>query len=91
MALKMAELHYSGRVQGIGFRFVAERFANDYKVFGYVRNMADGRVELVVEGEEKKLKDYLQALYEEMGGFIDTYSINWFPAAGQFNNFSIRY
>lgn len=91
LAHKMVELHYSGRVQGIGFRFAAERFAGDHKVVGYVRNLPDGRVELVAEGEENKLKDCLQALYTDMGGFIDKYSINWFPPTGQFKNFSIRY
>jgi acylphosphatase len=91
MALKMVELHYSGRVQGVGFRFTAFRFAQDHKVSGYVRNMPDGRVELVAEGEEASLHDLIRGLNEDLGDYIEKYSINWFPPSGNYKGFSIRY
>ena len=91
MALKRVEVHYSGRVQGVGFRFTAERFALVYKVVGYVRNMPDGRVELVAEGEEKILKEFLDAIRQDLGYYISNYTINWFPATGEFERFSIRF
>jgi acylphosphatase len=75
----------------VGFRFTAERFANDYKVKGYVRNTADGKVELVAEGEEKTLNDFVEALRFDLANFIDKYSINWFPATGEFKRFEIRF
>ena len=74
----------------MGFRFTAERFANDYKLKGYVRNLPGGNVELVAEAEEKTLKDFLQAIIEDMGNVIDHYSVDWFPPTGEFTRFEIR-
>ena len=50
----------SGRVQGVGFRFFAERAARSFGVKGWVRNLPDGRVETVVEGEEDAVTRYLE-------------------------------
>ena len=91
MTIKGVEVHYSGRVQGVGFRFTAERFANDYGVKGYVKNLPDGRVELVAEGEEETVKQFLKALGEDLDRHIDNYSINWFPSTGHFKRFEISF
>ena len=45
-------LFYSGRVQGVGFRFTAQRIASGFAVTGWVRNLPDDRVEMLVEGEK---------------------------------------
>ena len=50
----------SGRVQGVGFRFFAERAARSFGVKGWVLNLPDGRVETVVEGEEDAVARYLE-------------------------------
>jgi acylphosphatase len=52
----------SGRVQGVGFRFFAERAARDAGVRGWVRNVPDGSVETFAEGEEKAVRRYLETL-----------------------------
>ena len=91
MAQKRVEVNYSGRVQGVGFRFTAERFANDYGIRGFVRNLYDGRVGLVAEGEEQKLKDFLEALRFNLDNFIEHYSQSWFDPTGEFKNFTIRF
>ncbi len=90
MAQKKVQVIYTGSVQGIGFRFTAERMANDYGVKGYVKNLYNGNVELVAEAEEKTLKDFLQAIVEDMGNKIDNYSVDWLDPTGEFNRFEIR-
>jgi len=52
----------SGAVQGVGFRFFAQRAAREARVTGWVRNRADGTVETVVEGEEGAVTRYLERL-----------------------------
>jgi acylphosphatase len=52
----------SGRVQGVGFRFFAERAAKKAGVVGWVRNLPDGRVETVVEGSDDAIERYLGEL-----------------------------
>ena len=52
----------SGRVQGVGFRFFAERAAREAGVRGWVRNLPDGNVETVAEGEEEAVARYLERL-----------------------------
>ena len=91
MALKRVEVHYAGRVHGVGFRFTTERFAAAYKVVGYVKNLADGRVELVAESEEETLKGFLEAIRQDMGHLVTKYSINWFPPTGEFKRFEVRF
>ena len=90
MAVKRVEVRYYGAVQGVGFRFTVERFANAYGAKGYVKNNADGGVELVLEGDEKVLTELLKVLYEEMANNIDKYATNWFPPTGEFKRFEIR-
>ena len=48
----------SGLVQGVGFRFFTQRAAARHQVRGYVRNLPDGRVESLAEGEEKAVEDF---------------------------------
>ena len=51
-------VHYSGRVQGVGFRYTAKQVAAGYEIVGTVRNLSDGRVELVAEGAHDELEAF---------------------------------
>ncbi len=53
---------FSGHVQGVGFRYTARHVAGGFDVTGYVKNLADGRVEAVVEGEPEEVAAYVNAL-----------------------------
>jgi acylphosphatase len=53
------QVFYSGRVQGVGFRYSVKRLAASYEVVGWVRNLPDGRVELQIEGEKTEVDDFL--------------------------------
>ena len=61
---------YSGRVQGVGFRATTRRVASGFDVAGTVRNLADGRVEVVVEGEEGEVRGFLDAIRGRMSGNV---------------------
>lgn len=52
----------SGLVQGVGFRFFTQRSAARHQVLGYVRNLEDGRVEAVAQGDEKSVKEFMEDL-----------------------------
>lgn len=62
---------YSGRVQGVGFRYTVRQIAKGYDVVGWVRNLPDGRVELLVGGEPREVADFLQTIAKsELASFI---------------------
>jgi acylphosphatase len=84
-------IHFSGRVQGVGFRYTARNIAQQYKVRGYVRNLADGRVELVMEGTEKETSDVVEALKRKMAGFVRNVNVQTDPPVGEFEDFGIRH
>jgi acylphosphatase len=63
-------VHYRGMVQGVGFRMTARRLADGFAVGGYVRNLADGRVEMVVAGEAEEIDRFLGAIAARMGEYI---------------------
>ena len=52
------QIFYSGRVQGVGFRYTVKMLASGFELTGTVRNMTDGRVELTAEGEQDELKAF---------------------------------
>jgi acylphosphatase len=64
------EAYFSGRVQGVGFRYTARQIAQGYAVTGRVSNLPDGRVHLVAEGAEAEVRGYLAEVHEHLGHFI---------------------
>jgi acylphosphatase len=70
MTRERRRVHFSGRVQGVGFRATTSRIAASYDVAGYVRNLRDGGVELVVEGEPGVVLAFLDAVRRELGRWI---------------------
>lgn len=81
---------YSGHVQGVGFRSTTEQLARDFKVRGWVKNLEDGRVQLVVEGERKELEGFLAAVTRRFYNHIQKQEIQSSPATGEFLSFEIR-
>ena len=84
------QVFYSGRVQGVGFRYQAKRLAAGYELTGVVRNLADGRVELVVEGREDEMAEFRQAIRESgLGPMIRDEIEFWSESLGEFRGFEI--
>jgi acylphosphatase len=81
---------YQGRVQGVGFRYTAQRLAERFPVGGYVRNLADGSVEVVAEGPADQVDAFLAALGRQMAGYIEQNLVQD-AAPGGYKRFSIRH
>ena len=83
-------VYYSGHVQGVGFRYTAKTVATGFEVTGVVRNLPDGRVELIAEGVRDELEAFQGAIREAgLENFIRNESISWSDAAGDFRGFEI--
>lgn len=67
MPLARKRAFYSGRVQGVGFRATTAHLARDFRVAGFVRNLVDGRVEVLAEGPLLEVDALLIAVYRAMG------------------------
>ena len=80
---------FSGNVQGVGFRYRALTVAQKFPVTGWVRNRSDGRVEMMAEGSEESLEQFLAALAHEMSEHIDKVERVWQPATGEWARFEI--
>lgn len=65
-----AEIHYTGHVQGVGFRYSVLQVARGFEVTGVVENLADGRVRLVAEGERAEVDAFVEAVAGRMHGYI---------------------
>ena len=84
------QVYYSGRVQGVGFRYTVKQVAAGFEVSGTVRNLSDGRVELVVEGDVAELKAFQQAIRDEgLAHFIRDEEVEWSEARGGGRGFEI--
>ena len=83
--------HFSGRVQGVGFRYTAQNLAIQFNVAGYVRNLPDGRVELVMEGPDPEMDHFVESLRQKMNGYIRNVDRQIHAATGEFNRFSIKH
>ncbi len=80
---------YSGTVQGVSFRYTTERTARGFDVTGFVRNLPDGRVEMVAEGTPTELDRFQQAVAEAMEGYISKADATDGTPTGQFDAFTI--
>ena len=85
------EVYFSGRVQGVGFRYTTRNIALRFAVTGFVQNLPDDRVQLVVEGERQEIDNFLGALHAELERFIRGAQTATSPAKNEFIDFSIHH
>lgn len=91
----MADVHhetayFSGRVQGVGFRYSTLQVAKEFEVTGFVKNLPDGRVELVAEGRPEEVGAFVAAVEERMHGLIRKVERRSERRVAQFVGFEIR-
>jgi len=82
----------SGRVQGVAFRYFTERWATELGLTGWVRNLFDGRVEVLAEGD----KDGLDALLTRLGegpraAVVENVDVAWEQPTGEFKDFRVTF
>lgn len=89
MAKEQRLVHFSGFVQGVGFRYSAYRAAAGFEVTGYVRNLDDGRVECLFEGEADEIDACIAEIAHRMRGHIQKQEQERLPFTGQHDRFEI--
>lgn len=77
-------VRFLGRVQGVGFRATTSSIARDFAVVGQVRNMPDGSVELIAEGEAQDLQNFVEAILIQMKRNVTRHTIDRGPATEEF-------
>jgi acylphosphatase len=92
MKRQRVTVYYSGMVQGVGFRYSVKSEVNGFEVTGTVRNLADGRVELIAEGVRVELEGLLEAIRQsDVGRFIRHEQVDWTDARNEFRTFEIAH
>jgi len=83
-------IFYSGRVQGVGFRYTVKGLTPGFELTGVVRNLPDGRVELVAEGDEQELIAFQKAVRDSgVGPLISKEEVGWSESENKFKGFEI--
>ncbi|MCK5492052.1 MAG: acylphosphatase [Candidatus Omnitrophica bacterium] len=87
----MTEVHvlFLGRVQGVGFRYTAQRLAHGLGLSGWVRNQPNGHVELVAEGERDVINRLLARIEHQFEGNIQEKQVSFQPSHNQYHDFRI--
>ena len=84
-------INFIGRVQGVGFRWQVAKIAESFCCTGYVRNLADGSVELLAEGEEIESHKFIEAVNSQMKNYWHDQTVDERPGKAHFSQFSIKY
>jgi len=88
--VKRIHAYVKGIVQGVGFRYFVYRHAKTLDLTGYVRNLPDGRVEVVAEGSEESLRELVSLLWEgPVGSYVENVELEWSEAKNEFKDFKI--
>lgn len=86
---KQLHAYFTGRVQGVGFRFTCQDIAREMGITGWVKNLTDGRVEVLAESEEEKVSEFFSRLKHYFSRYIQDAQADLQGASGEFSDFSI--
>lgn len=82
-------IFFFGRVQGVGFRYTSKQTAAKYEVSGWVRNLPNGSVEMIVEGTPAELRNYVDDVCHSTHGRVDDQQLSKSEATGEFESMTI--
>jgi acylphosphatase len=82
--------YFTGRVQGVGFRYAALQVAREFEVAGFVSNLPDGRVVVEAEGTREEVDAYIAAVEERMQGYVRKLDRLSSVRTPQFSGFQIK-
>ncbi|MHC4559533.1 MAG: acylphosphatase [Planctomycetota bacterium] len=82
---------FIGRVQGVGFRFTAHRMAHRHQLTGLVRNLRDGTVEMLAQGQPEDVDDCVRDIKEYFAGYIREARIEENPPNSRYTDFKITF
>ncbi len=87
-----AHIFISGSVQGVFFRDHTRRWASSLGLTGWVRNMRDGRVEVLAEGDKEQIENLIRRLEEGPPlAQVERAEVNWEKFTGEFDDFRITW
>ncbi len=86
----LCDITFSGRVQGVGFRWTACRIAERFEIAGWVRNEPDGTVRCVAQGEVREVDAFVEAVQEAMAGNITDTMTSHRVGRGDLDGFTIQ-
>lgn len=84
-------IYFFGRVQGVGFRYTCKTLAQRYPVSGWAKNLPNGSVEMIVEGDSSVIRNYVDDICHSTYGRVDDQQVSKSDATGEFANFQIRH
>jgi acylphosphatase len=82
---------FIGQVQGVGFRYTAHRIASRYELTGFIRNMPDGTVEMLVQGPGQDIGDFLRDIRNIFIGYTREITIDEVPPDPKYKDFRITF
>jgi len=88
---KVIHVFYSGRVQGVGLRYTALDVAREMGIGGWVKNLDDGRVEVLAQADEQVLKDFLERISRHFSRYIQHADAEWLNPAGELKDFDVKF
>lgn len=82
----------SGKVQAVAYRAYVEVSATELKLSGYIRNLQDGTVEVVAQGDPTTLKEFVEHLHEgSLLSEVEAVAVEWGSVKKSYDDFSIRH
>ena len=87
-----AHVFFGGRVQGVGFRYTAEAIAQKLGLTGWVKNLPDGRVEIVCEGSKEKIAELLSGIRDgTLARYIQKTDCVWEDPTNEYEDFRVEF